>query len=136
MKEWAAACVMVTVLLWLGCTFTIVWKGNVASFSDSVSAVLQEKLFFAPVPQEWLENEMIEKLEQCPEEKRRREDEKNPYRMASGCSGGDTALVQRHTGSDGLYSLSTPGPESGTTKSNHFRLSCTWCHRPNRTILP
>lgn len=98
MRGWAAACVMATILLWLACALSTVYKG-----------VWRGKLFFSPGLQGWVEQKEIDAIEkrrkEAPEERQSKE---NAYGMATGRYGNDLDHVtSRYAEADGTYTAQT-----------------------------
>lgn len=93
-KGFAAACVVATVLLWLGCAVGTFYRG-----------VWRGKLFYAPGLQGWAEQEHIDERRKSVMEKA-----KSGHAMASGAQEYEGHnMVLTTTGSDGSYAFSRRG---------------------------
>ena len=93
LKGFGAACVVSTIITWLGCAIATFYKG-----------VWCGKLFYAPGLQGWAEQEQVDETRRNVFEK-----EKRGHAMATGAEEYDGHLVHVLTGSDGTYAISRRG---------------------------
>lgn len=96
LKGYAAACVVGTILLWLGNTLVTFYKG-----------FWRGKLFYAPGLQGWTEQEHID-------ERRKSLSGKYGHAMANGSQEYEGDMVLTASGSDGTYAYSRRGVNGST----------------------
>lgn len=97
MKGWAATCVVATVLLWLMCAITTLYKG-----------VWQGKLFVAPGLQGYVERESLDRLKNP---LNRHDQDKSEPNSTGGKSGQECLRHRAVLAGDGTYKRMWPEPD-------------------------